>query len=216
MERIQALINRLQEQLNRQSDASEMLATVRLLHAELNNSHSTTGKILGTSKVAVIMPVSYMPEKQQEEKEIRATTFQKPRSQQQQRNQLDIHFDPLNEIPTLSHQQVSKEVNESVTQSESLNDKLKEDKTELMHVLKDSPIRDLRKAIGINDQFVFINELFRGDEAMYERSIKTLNNFSIYPEAEYWMNRELKTKLGWNEDLESVKYFYQLVKRRFS
>ena len=48
--------------------------------------------------------------------------------------------------------------------------------------------------------FLFINDLFRGDEAMYERSIKTINSFNIYPEAEYWISRELKVKLGWNND----------------
>jgi hypothetical protein len=78
------------------------------------------------------------------------------------------------------------------------------------------PVKDLRKAIGINDRFLFVSELFRGDETMYERSIKTINNFSIYPEAEYWMNRELKVKLGWDDNKETVKQFYLLVKRRFS
>ena len=32
---------------------------------------------------------------------------------------------------------------------------------------------------------------------MYERSIKTINSFTIWPEAEYWIKREFKTKLGW-------------------
>ena len=77
-------------------------------------------------------------------------------------------------------------------------------------------MRDLKKAIGINDRFVFINELFRGDEAMYERSIKTINNFRILAEAEYWMIRELKVKLAWDDDKETTRHFYQLVKRRFS
>jgi len=131
-------------------------------------------------------------------------------------SQIDIHFDPMNEIPTFSQYNVVKEVNEIMGQQESLNDKLKENRTEVMHVIKDTPIRDLRKAIGINDRFVFINELFRGDEPMYERSIKTINSFNIYPEAEYWMNRELKIKLGWDDTRENVKHFYQLVKRRFS
>jgi len=31
---------------------------------------------------------------------------------------------------------------------------------------------------------------------MYERSIKTINGFRILPEAEYWMERELKSSLG--------------------
>ena len=99
---------------------------------------------------------------------------------------------------------------------ESLNDKLKYGKTELMEILKETPVRDLRKAVGINDRFLFINELFRGDENMYERCIKTINSFNIYPEAEYWINRELKVKLGWNDDSETAAHFYRLVKRRFT
>ena len=51
---------------------------------------------------------------------------------------------------------------------------------------------------------------------MYERSIKTINSFSILPEAEYWIQRELKTKIGWNEDSEAVNHFDQLVRRRFA
>jgi hypothetical protein len=74
----------------------------------------------------------------------------------------------------------------------------------------------LRKGVGINDRFVFVRELFRGDDAMYERSIKTINNFTIFPEAEYWIARELKHKLGWDDKNETVKHFYQLVRRRFS
>jgi hypothetical protein len=57
--------------------------------------------------------------------------------------------------------------------------------------------------------------LFRGDEAMYERSIKTINSFQILQEAEYWMNRELNVKLGWNENSDVVKHFYHVVRRRF-
>jgi hypothetical protein len=214
MERIQALINRLQEQLNQQADAGQMLATLQLIKAELNQSTINPGKTLGTSKVSVLMPSSQQFLIQEEEKDMPASAFQKPKPKL--RNQPELHFDPLTEIPTYSQQQVSKEVNESVSQQQSLNDKLKGDKTEVMQALKDSPIHDLRKAIGINDRFVFVSELFRGDEAMYERCIKTINSFNIYPEAEYWMNRELMVKLGWNENLEAVKHFYQLVRRRFS
>jgi hypothetical protein len=50
---------------------------------------------------------------------------------------------------------------------------------------------------------------------MYERSIKTINGFSIYQEAQYWMERELKLKLGWDKEKDTVKHFYDLVRRRF-
>jgi hypothetical protein len=128
-------------------------------------------------------------------------------------------FDPLAEKPidrfTLS--QKAREVNDVIgANSTSLNDKLKSDVSDLKSALNDTPVRDLRKAIGVNDRYVFINQLFRGDEVMYERSLKTINGFRILPEAEYWMERELKVKLGWDENREITRHFYQLVKRRFS
>lgn len=108
-------------------------------------------------------------------------------------------------------------MNEMMARDEySLNDKLKASIVEVGQVLTDTPLRDLKKAIGVNDRFVFISELFRGDESMYERSIKTINGFNIFPEAEYWIERELKVKLGWDETKPAVHHFYQLVRRRFS
>jgi hypothetical protein len=128
----------------------------------------------------------------------------------------EIPFDAMVETPTLVQQLPQKELHEVIAdKKESLNDKLKTEETELGHTLKEQPIKDLRKGIGVNDKFVFINELFRGDEAMYERSIKTINSFQILQEAEYWMTRELNVKLGWNENSEVVKHFYQVVRRRF-
>lgn len=111
-----------------------------------------------------------------------------------------------------------KEVNEAVaTEKTSLNDQLKtQSSSNLADLLTDTPVKDLKKAIGINDRFLYINELFRGDEVMYERSIKTINSFSIFPEAEYWIRRELKIKLGWEDGNETVQQFDQLVRRRFS
>jgi hypothetical protein len=127
------------------------------------------------------------------------------------------------DIPTLSHQhqpkaeQHKKDINEIGTGgTTSVNEKLKQSKIDLGDSFTEIPIRDLKKAIGVNDRFLFINELFRGDEVTYERSIKTINSFTILPEAEYWIQRELKVKNGWNDDDELVKQFYQLVKRRFS
>jgi len=127
------------------------------------------------------------------------------------------------DIPTHTHQpiqpivyQKAPEKQMSEPQVPSINDQLKENKVEVSDVLSAGPIKDLKKAIGINDRFLFINELFDGDESVFERSIKTINSFSIWPEADYWIRRELKTKLGWNNDSLSVKLFDQLIRRRFS
>ena len=139
----------------------------------------------------------------------------------------NIIFEPEDDVPTLTHQHkpllnpvsatAAKEINETAhNNTASVNERLKQSKIDLGDTLTEVPIRDLRKAIGVNDRFVFINELFRGDEAAYERSIKTINSFSIFAEAEYWIQRELKVKNGWRDKDEMVMQFYQLVKRRFS
>lgn len=232
MERIEALISKLNDQYRQKAGAAQMLITIRMLEAALaehsQNSHNT----LGTSKVSVVLPRStvgtYYKEEEIEQKTekekveapvviekqyVNAMREREPVMQEQ----MNLAFDPILEIPTLSQQHSLKEINEAVAiQQESLNDRLKQSRTELAETLKETPIRDLRKAIGVNDRFVFISELFRGDEAMYERSIKTINGFNIYAEAEYWINRELKTKIGWDDSRDIVKHFYKLVKRRFS
>jgi len=231
MERIEALISKLKEQFDQNASPAQLLATVQLLHHELAQIQGNRSQNLGTAKVSVVLPSSmniysnpdyekYAPQPLEKPnvKEIKETVLVDKGSVSlvKENGQLDMVFDPMTEIPTLSHQPKGKELNDTGAQAESLNDKLKQGKTELVEILKETPIKDLRKAIGINDRFLFINDLFRGDESMYERSIRTINGFNIYAEAEYWINRELKVKLGWNNNNESVHHFDQLVKRRFS
>lgn len=238
MERIESLLSKLNEQFQQNADPALLLGTVQLLQFELTKLRSNTQQSLGTAKVAVVLPINnvvgvaagyekYAPKpidrtmhESKEVQEVKETILvdNGTLSVVQRNGQLDMVFDPMKEIPTLSHQPQTpgKEVNDATTHPESLNDKLKQGKTELVEILKETPVKDLRKAVGINDRFLFINNLFRGDENMYERSIKTINSFNIYAEAEYWISRELKTKLGWGKDDPSVQQFDQLVKRRFS
>jgi hypothetical protein len=231
MERIEALIRKLKEQHEQNANPSLLLGTVQLLQFELTKLQASGTQSLGTAKVAVTLPstnaintaVATQYEKYAPKPVEKASVQEKETllvedgslSVVQKNGQLDMVFDPMLEIPTLSHQP-KREVNDASEKGESLNDRLKQGHSELVERLKETPVKDLRKAIGINDRFLFINELFRGDESMYERSIKTINSFNIYPEAEYWINRELKVKIGWSNDHTTVQHFDQLVKRRFS
>jgi len=235
MERLEALISQLKEEFEKNADPSRLLIIVQSLQHELLQQKGKSAQTLGTAKVAVVMPATvhvftgadpvfekYAPKPDKATTPETGSILTKETvlvdngsfSVVQKNGQLDMMFDPMAEIPTLSHQ--PREVNEATMLAESLNDKLKQGTTELIEVLKEAPVKDLRKAVGINDRFLFINELFRGDEVMYERSIKTINSFNIFPEAEYWINRELKVKLGWNNENKTVQHFDQLIKRRFS
>jgi len=231
MEKAGVLIERLLEQYLNNASKEQLRVTTQLLLAELDNNdtqdqtdiHSIVSVIFPSSANTILNDIrSYEPEKPviKEEKkpeiinkvvEPEIQTAAKANAEKPSYN----FFDPMVEIPTLALKQ--QEVNESIAQQQSLNDKLKSTSAhkEVGHNLKDGPIKDLKKAIGINDQYLFINELFRGDQTMYERSIKTINSFNIYGEAELWIKRELKLKLGWNESSDVVRLFDQLVRRRF-
>jgi hypothetical protein len=252
MERVGALIHKLKEQYDQNVDKKNLLATVQLLLAELEQA--TAGNA-SKGKVSVILPKVHRisqdvpdveaatvkdtrPDAPQPDREkpaeavpdipetIRSYVL-KPPSQAAQpaapskppakkEDQSGWLFDPVSEVPTLAHQKEVYELNDVHIDGDSLNDKLKEDKTELGTTIKSDVVNDLRRAIGINDRYRFINELFRGDEDMYERSIKTINSFGGLPEAQTWIQRELKVKIGWNEGNQTVKDFDQVVKRRFS
>ncbi len=230
MERLKVLISNLQDQLSQHEEASKMLLTVQMIQAELMNSVQHNPINSGSSKVAVIMPqyINQISTIEKKEEEVKVSTKKYVVNEIELLGETEeivemkliekdtISFDPMIEVPTLYHQKEFKEINEKIPAvKESLNDRLRQSKIELGEVLKESPVKDLKKAIGINDRFTFIHELFRGDESMYERSIKTINSFNIYAEAEYWINRELIVKIGWDIHSETVNLFTQLVKRRF-
>jgi hypothetical protein len=228
MERVGVLIERLLAQYRNNADREKLLVTAQLLLSELQNADEEEYENL-SSVISVFYPAFHQSHaavaevehevlsKQKEEvKRAENPQPQKQQIQPEKEKNGESFFDPM-EIPTLALKQ--QEINETIAANgESLNDKLKSSASykEIGHSIKGTPIKDLRKAIGINDRYVFINELFRGDETMYERSIKTINSFNIYGEAEFWIKRELKLKLAWPDDNEAVQLFDELVKRRFS
>jgi hypothetical protein len=237
MERIGVLINKLQELYGQNASPEQIIHVAQMLQTELFLLKQQQ-QAPGRKKIAVMMPggISVSNTEQLTNKTDNNKSPDKPETS----NELNIdsdedamplpskngsgnkaaagsrEFNVLEEVPTLSHQPQVKELNEVMGKMEpSLNEKLYEQKIELAEKLKDEPLKDIKKAIGVNDRFIFITELFREDEAMYERSLKTINHFTIYPEAEFWILRELKLKLGWNEEHPAVKQFDQLVRRRF-
>jgi len=246
MERVETLLQKLQHQYNIGASIEELLLTLQLLQYELLHLQSNKPVLSAESVIVSMplhtmapkapVVIDFEEEPVIEEKTIEilqideaevAAELEEIKRNAAVMQQFSGYSKPHllfeqaeDDIPTFAHQeniQKVKEINEIVAEeSNSLNDLLKEKKIEISEKLTGLPVKDLKKAIDINDRFLYINDLFRGDEMMYERSIKTINSFTIWPEAEYWVRRELKTKLGWTDDNETVRQFDQLVKRRFS
>ena len=80
--------------------------------------------------------------------------------------------------------------------------------------LQRKPVSDLITAIGINDKFLFLNELFGGSMEKYNKSIRSLNSFSTLLGAKTYMN-ELQIEFQWDCTSEAYKKLNDLVERRF-
>ena len=75
-----------------------------------------------------------------------------------------------------------------------------------------SKITDLRKAIGLNDKFLMLRDLFAGNEAQYNETIDALNSFNDLDECMIY----IVENFAWNPDSEGAKLIVSLIERKLS
>ncbi len=73
------------------------------------------------------------------------------------------------------------------------------------------PVTDLRKAIGINDKFLMIRDLFGGDGASYEIAIRRLNNFQSLDDCMIY----IAENYAWNPNSDGAKFLMDLLERKY-
>ena len=100
--------------------------------------------------------------------------------------------------------------------SESLGESLaKTEQPAVAEKLQKTQIADLREAIGINDKFVFINQLFRGDMSRYNKTLDELNSLSSLKGAQTFM-MELSVQYQWNEESPAFIKLNEIIERKFT
>ena len=73
-------------------------------------------------------------------------------------------------------------------------------------------ITELRQAIGLNDRFLMIRDLFGGDATRYEATIDTLDEFEDLDECIIYIVENFR----WNPDLEAAKLLVSLIERKLA
>ena len=81
--------------------------------------------------------------------------------------------------------------------------------------MQQKPVGNIKEAIGINEKFLFINELFNGDLKAYNDSIEKLNTVPSIHEAFAFLN-ELTNEFQWDgqRSAHTIERFANLVQRR--
>lgn len=214
MDSVKALVEKLSEQLRQNEDKTRLIITAQQILTELGgalvakplpqNIYQETTMVAPAEEVVIQTQIS--PELAPVSNTVQE--LETPVEVIDENLVANIVEAPVVEISQASLEVVKTESN--LDTSEKIE--IKEVKDQL--VLE--PIKDLRSAIGINDKFQFIQELFGGDEKSFETGIKTINAFKIFPEAQFYIKKELREKNNWDEESNVVKQFDQLIKRRFS
>ena len=104
-----------------------------------------------------------------------------------------------------------------INQQPTVNDRLSKryDEESLVKKLQKAPINDLKSAIGINQKFLFIQDLFNGDVDAYGRAITKLNEFNNFKEASHFLRNELASEYKWSTENQAVSAILELVERRY-
>lgn len=77
--------------------------------------------------------------------------------------------------------------------------------------IQSQPIQDISVAIGLNDKFLFIKELFNNNADLYKHTIDTLNKASDFNNAIQYVDSNFK----WDFENPSVQKLLELIRRRF-
>lgn len=85
----------------------------------------------------------------------------------------------------------------------------------LAEKLSQTKIDDLTVAIGLNQKFRFIKELFKGDSSAYNEAVKALNQCDNLEEAQHQVKNELMKSYEWDEEDQVTMTFLNLIERRY-
>ena len=99
---------------------------------------------------------------------------------------------------------------DSFIKGKSVNDMV-EDHNKLEFKLSNRPVSNIQAAIGINDRFQYIRELFDGSSEKYTNTVVSLDSMNNINEAVAYIQKNFK----WKKNETSLK-FINLVKRRFA
>jgi hypothetical protein len=105
--------------------------------------------------------------------------------------------------------EANQRLGDSFLKGKSVNDILT-DQNKLEFKLSNRPVLSIQTAIGINDRFQYIRELFDGSAETFTQTVTDLDGLNNINEAVKYLQKNFK----WKKNETSLK-FVNLVKRRF-
>ena len=98
--------------------------------------------------------------------------------------------------------------------AERIGDKLAKDPGRRLSDQIKTPVKNLRQAIGLNEKFQFINQLFHGDSGKYNSAVDFLNNCGNMEAATTYIDG-IASENNWEDHASSALAFMEWVERRY-
>ena len=101
-----------------------------------------------------------------------------------------------------------------IKEDNSINKQMMTNNQARFQKLNETPVANLRTAIGINDKFMFVNELFKGEMKEYDIVIQEINAAFDESSALEILNQKL-TARGTADKADAVSKLCSFIHRRF-
>lgn len=116
------------------------------------------------------------------------------------------------EVATLAEEAApAPTLGETLPHVQTLGEKLAAERETAVAEVRREPIADLRRAVGINDKFLLIRDLFGGNGSLYEITIRRLNEFDNLDDCLIYITEHF----NWNPNSDGAQLMMELLERKF-
>jgi hypothetical protein len=202
------------------NEADEDNAIQQMLEATLEDDHSIepTDNLVENEETEIIKPI--------EEDSIQEEEKTEESTEEPNKKSSGINDAMLNQILADAREEETEEgqienlvekleSNNDLSSKPDVNDALFAEDSSISNHLKKQPIADLMSAIGLNERYLYSNELFDGDIEEFRTTIKILNEFDNGEKAMTFFNNGLRDTYGWEDDNILANALFSLVERRY-
>lgn len=131
----------------------------------------------------------------------------------------EIAEEVTKETSSFSDQDISevKSISKYEIDFQDLNTKLSgKEENSVVDQLQKQPIADLTTAIGLNERYLYANELFGGSMELFRDALRALNSKGSLQEALDYLENDLVVTHQWSNEHDLVHSLRRLVERRFN
>jgi hypothetical protein len=75
--------------------------------------------------------------------------------------------------------------------------------------------KSLKKQLTLNQRFMFVNELFEGNQQKFQQAVEQIDDFDSHDDASQFINKNYIESYDWDLESEEVQEFMELVERKF-